>query len=196
MIGWKYVGQSYDGSEVFEREVDTTTMDTETYPGLISVNEYVAVLYNSDEFATALGIPTGIYTNGIYFWLNTEFGYISNFISPTRIVKIEGKYVDLSSGVYAKDIIGLHLIARTGSYHDLIYKPTIYTDVVRYCYGQGLSARDKQYARDNIDVYSMSQVDTEIENAVAHIDLGLYAKTADVETMIAAAISGAIGGSY
>jgi hypothetical protein len=171
LIGWTMRINYTDGSLYSDGVIeDASLFDTTTYPGAFTINDWIVVLHNADTLATALGIPTGIYTNGVYFLLDPD-RYVTSFTAPAKIKKIDSKYLDVNLDV---ESLGLHSVATSGSYNDLWNTPTIYTDVVRYCYNQGLSSTNKQYARNNIDVYSKSEV----------------------EARIAEAIGAAIGGSY
>jgi hypothetical protein len=205
---------------VFEEDIDTNT-----FPGAFVIRNVIVVVHSSDELSAALGLPSGTLTNGTYFMYNEvdaapDLLYVSRLVTPARVVKIDKKFLpDIDVDV---DSLGLHTVATSGNYADLWNRPTVHTDVVRYCNGQGLNYNQKVYARNNIDVYSRSEVDNKINNINVNVDLSEYAKTTDVETMIAnyakttdvetmianyakttdvetmiaEAISGAIGGSY
>lgn len=149
-------------------------------------NNFIIVVHDADALATSLGIPTGIYSNGVYFWLNTDDGHISRLVSPKKVTKIDSKFVDIDMSV----IDNLADVATTGSYNDLADKPIIYTDVIRYSVSQSLSSTNKSRARANIDVYSKSEVDTKIANNTGGVS------ESQVQSMIANAIGNAIGGSY
>lgn len=169
MIDWTMEVQSYDGS-IDKRGIDQYSFDTITYPGAFTVDGCIVVIYDVDVTATALGIPTGIYTNGVYFWLYTEEGYVSNLTSSPRITKIDKKYlpnmdVDASS-------LGLHSVATSGNYNDL-------------------------YNRPNLNNYvTTSTLNSHLSNYATTSQLSNYVTTTEVETMISNAIGSAIGGSY
>lgn len=181
LIGWT-MKLSYNDGTFNEGVIDEGVFDTTTYPGAFTIDDYVVVVHDTDTLSTALGIPTGIYTNGVYFWLYTEEGYISRLVSPPRIAKIDGKYLDTEN-------MGLSSVAFTGNYNDLSNKPTIYNDVVRYTTTQSIASNHKQIARNNIDVYSKSEVDAKIGGG---INLSNYATKEYVDNLIGTAI----GGSY
>ena len=114
-------------------------IDDALYTGAIAMRiqgspptDIIMVVYNAEALAASLGIPTGIYTNGIYFYYTAD-AYISRLTTKNfaKIKKIDGKYLDVDLTSYAKAS-----------------------------------------------------------------DLTSYAKASEVESMIAEAISGAIGGSY
>lgn len=171
LVDWEYKGQYYDGS-TYKNTIYESSFDTATYPGAFTIDNAIVVLHDADALATALGIPSGIYTNGIYFWLYTESGYVSRLVSPPRITKIDEKYLpDMSVDV---DSLGLHTVATSGNYNDLWNRPTIYTDVVRYSTTQNLSETYKARARTNIDVYSKSEVLNMISNAIGSAIGGSY----------------------
>lgn len=156
------VGATIYTSENYVKEVTADIIDTTTYPGTINLDEYVMIVYSSDDLNTALGLPSGYLTNGTYFNLVVDSVYTTRLISHYKIQKIDEKYLPK-----------LHAVATSGSYNDLSDQPTIYTDVIRYTY-QYLSSAYQATARTNIDVYSKSEVNNKITEA----------------------ISGAIGGTY
>ena len=94
VVGWDVKVNSYNEAP-YEFIVETEHIDTNTYPGAYSIRDYIVVVHDADTLASALGIPSGIYPNGIYFWLNTEDGYVSRFSSPSRITKIDKKFIDV-----------------------------------------------------------------------------------------------------
>jgi hypothetical protein len=177
VIGWTMEAQFNNGDYQSGVINEATYIDTTSYPGAFVIADYIVVVYSEDELATALGIPSGIYTNGIYFWLYTEEGYISGFSSPARITKIDGKYLYLH-----EDNTNLSAVAFSGSWYDLNYKPDIYTDVIRYNFTQSLDLNEKRRARNNIDVYSKSEVDTKIANV--DVDLTGYATEEYVDAKV------------
>ena len=192
VIGYKVQTEFNDNNTIDISIIDESDIDTSTFPGVFIVRNSVAIVHSQDELATALGIPTGIYTNGIYFWLETNYGHVSRLFSPAKITKIDAKYlpeinIDVNS-------LGLATVAKTGNYHDLYNTPTVYIDVVRYG-SQSLSNSQKQTARNNISVYSKDEVDSKISSA-GDVDLSNYATKSETEAMISEAIGSAIGGSY
>lgn len=149
------------------RSIDEGSIDTSTYPGAFTIDNYVVIVHDENMLASALGIPAGMYPNGVYFYLYTEERYVSRFTGPSSVIKIDSKFIDGAND-------NLHPVATSGSWYDLIDKPAIYNDVVRYDSSQALSTFQKSNARANIDVYSK----------------------AEVENLLSTAIGSAIGGSY
>lgn len=96
LIGCRYARVNYDGN-VFGSEIYSDMIDTATYPGAIFLNGYVVIVHDDNTLATALGIPTGIYTNGIYFYLRTESGYVSSLVSANTITKVDNEHLDMDS---------------------------------------------------------------------------------------------------
>lgn len=166
LVGWTYNIRYTDGSAYDERVIEEYAFDTTTYPGAFTIDNWIVVLHDAAALATALGIPTGIYPNGIYFFLDTDY-YVSRLVAPSKVTKIDSKFM------------GVHPVAYTGNYNDLENTPAIYTDVVRYS-SQYLSSTQKSYARSNIDVYSKSEVDQKLANSGGNVDLSGYAKTSDL----------------
>ena len=158
VIGWRHTALMSDG-RILEDEIDSTMINIERYPGVIDVNSYIAILYDADTFSSALGIPSGIYTNGVYFWLDTEYGYISSFTSPVRITKIDKQYLAL--GEIEDDLDWIE--ARINNF-----------DVLPIDYLWNIPDYKKQNARGNIDVYSKAEVDAIIANAIGNAIGGSY----------------------
>lgn len=166
-------------------EVELTSDNTNSsIPGVVGENDMgVASVYDSALITEAMGglmtIPTGT-----YFLCNPE--------QNLRVVRLAGPTTGVQSidTKYFRD--SLSEVAFSGSYNDLNGTPTVYTDVVRYANGQGLSSTQKSYARNNIDVYSKSEVDNKIANIDVDADLSNYYSKSEIDALI----TGAIGGSY
>lgn len=146
--------------------MDEYDFDTTTFAGAISVDGGgVVIVYSSDETNAALGLPSGYLTNGIYFAYMGNGGEpvcTDRFVAPTKVTKIDEKFLPAVD----VDLDNLATVAKTGYYSDLIGKPTVYEDVIRYNTSQSLSSSQKSRARTNIDVYSKSEVDTKIATAI------------------------------
>lgn len=69
------------------------SIDSEQIPGADVIDSYIIIVYDSDALSAALGIPAGIYTNGVYFWYYEGVGYVKNFTSVPRITPIEIRYL-------------------------------------------------------------------------------------------------------
>lgn len=160
------IGATCNMNDGYNYTITSDSIDSTTYVGALNIYGGVIIAYSADDLNAALGLPTGYITNGTYFGYASDTDtYTNRFTAPRRITKIDGEYLDNS---------GFASVAFTGDYHSLLNTPTIYTNVIRYDVIQGLHSTYKSNARKNIDVYSKSEVDTKI----------------------AEAISGAIGGSY
>ena len=190
----KINGGLYDTYEVGS----DVTIDTWSFPGAMAVGDFIVIVHSNSELNASLGLPDGYISNGIYFLLNTAPYYnlyVSEVHSPKKATKINSKFIDTSV------LDNLATVATTGYYSDLLGKPTVYEDVVRYGTSQSLSSTNKSRARANIDVYSKSEVDNKIANASGGITENKVQSMIDgsmteVESMIAEAIGNAIGGSY
>lgn len=172
VIGWRYTGLASDGG-IFEGEISPSMIDLETYPGIINIESCIAILYDADTFSSALGIPSGIYTNGVYFWLHTENGYISSFTSPAKTTKIDGKYVEIDEHRIIEIVNNndtFHRVAYSGNYDDLWNRPS----VIRYDIYENIHSGYKQNVRNTIDVYSKAEVDSKIANAIGSAIGGSY----------------------
>lgn len=147
-------------------------IDSSTYPGAYHINSEIVVLHDESQLNAALGLPDGYLTNGVYFLAHPEDQcYVTRFTGKITVTPMDPRY-----------LAGLATVAKSGNYYDLHSRPIVYTDVVRYASGQGLSSTNKANARTNIDVYSKSEVDNLIRDEVGEA--------------IYIAITGAIGGSY
>ena len=113
--------------------VHNDDIDSETYPGALIISSNVVIVYDDVTLAAALGIPAGIYTNGVYFWLHTEYGYTSRFVGYSEIVKIDSKFLDIND-----------------------------TDFISCSQNQDLSDYNQFIARNNINVYSKLDVDNKL----------------------------------
>lgn len=96
LIGCRYTETAYVGDN-FEGEIYPDMVDTKTYPGAIAISYCIVVVHDDNALATALGIPTGIYTNGVYFYLRTGNRYTSNLVSANTITKVDNKHLDMDS---------------------------------------------------------------------------------------------------
>ena len=134
-------------------------IDTETWPGAFTINDYIVVLHSADELATAIGIPTGIYTNGVYFYfsLNDDGSkyYTCRLVGATEIVKIDEKFLPEMS----VDSLGLHSVAKSGNYNDLYNRPNLNNYVT--------TSKLNNYA-------TTSNVQTMINNAIGNAIGGEY----------------------
>ena len=170
------IGAIYTQSNGYEHEIAEGSFDVMSYPGAFIVDGGVVIAHTADELNAALGVPAGYITNGTYFvrvsYDDGEVDYTDRLVAPSKIMKIDGKFIDFNWD--------LHNVAFTGNYYDLLNRPVVYEDVVRYAFNQGLSSTQKSYARNNIDVYSKSEVDQKIANSGISVDLSGYAKTSDL----------------
>lgn len=169
-----------------------TRYEYENYPTLpcnfIPGERYI-VIWNGKRYDDVVCISDGSYNIlGSYdssypFYIDDDGGdclYISAdgdftvsiYIDKTVIHKIDSKYLPDDLGmpddVVTEDELEdafnnrLATVAKSGSYNDLKYLPTIYTDVVRYNQSQNLTTKQKQQARDNIGAADSSSVYTDV----------------------------------
>lgn len=125
VIGGNFHIIGNDGSK-HNNPIYDTDIDNSTYPGAFTIANYIVVMYDEATLSGALGIPSGIYTNGTYFWLWTDEvggGYVSSFTTPSKITKIDEKFLpDMSVDVNS---LGLHSVATTGNYNSLNNRPNL-----------------------------------------------------------------------
>ena len=98
--------------------INQDNIDTTAYSGAFVINNYITIIYSQDEFASALNIPTGIYTNGVYFYLKVNYLYITKFVSPFKITKIDRKYLDCAGkNVAGQEFVvdGTSMVAKEGA---------------------------------------------------------------------------------
>lgn len=103
MIGWTYKLQWHDDSYEEPYIIHQNSFDTTTYPGAFIIGDWITVVYDADILAAALGVPSGIYPNGIYFLYNDN-GHIAYLISPTRIIPIDRKFLPNKGQGYNAEI--------------------------------------------------------------------------------------------
>ena len=91
-------------------------------------------------------------------------------IDKLNVKKIDKKFVDMPDTV-SQDMLAP--VAFSGNYWDLIDRPTIYTDVIRYGSTQSLSSTQKTKARTNIGAVGYeSQSLTEAQKTQARTNIG------------------------
>lgn len=126
----------------------------------------------------------------LYFYNKNseEFGlYVKNAgthtisIDKLNVKKIDKKFVDMSDTV-SQDMLAP--VAFSGDYNDLIYRPTIYTDVIRYGSTQSLTSTQKTKARTNIGAVGYeSQSLTTAQKTQARTNIGA-ASTSEFTTRL------------
>ena len=104
LLGCTIKTKNSDGSFI-EEVIDRQSFDTSNYPGTIMINAIVAVVRDSDTLSMALGIPSGIYTNGVYFFLLEEKRYVSRLVAPESIKQLDEKFIP-DTIARVSDIIG------------------------------------------------------------------------------------------
>ena len=93
LIGWTIEIQVNDGAS--QSGIITENMLQEIADiGCIAIADCIFIMYDSDAFSTAFGIPNGTYTNGVYFMSHINDGYyISQLVSQATAIKIDSKYM-------------------------------------------------------------------------------------------------------
>ena len=158
------VGGQFMQTSGYICDINTSNIDSEGYPGALSLDSGVVICYDASTLNAALGLPEEYITNGTYFvYIKDESDYIiytHRLVGRAGITKIDSKYIDSTD--ILEDVNdrfdSLHSVARTGDYNSLFNRPIVYTDVVRYGSSQSLSELQRLGARQNIDVYSKSEV--------------------------------------
>lgn len=169
------IGATYYQVEGYTHTIESYDIDSTTFPGALSIDGGIVVAYSADDTNAVLGLPSGYITNGTYFVYDTKnesVNYTYRLVASAKIAKIPSKYLDVADVDISS--LGLHYVATSGNYYDLINRPDIYTDVVRYNTTQNLGTSSKQRARNNIDVYSKSEVDNKISDAIGSAIGGSY----------------------
>ena len=116
------IGAEYFTNKGHDLEINESYIDSTTYPGVHNIDSAILICYDQDAINTALGLPEGYITNGVYFVANTtQQVYTARFTSKQEVKQIDGKYLP----DYVHDINNLATVAKTGSYTDLSNKPTI-----------------------------------------------------------------------
>lgn len=150
IIGFKFIQANGANLEITESDIDTST-----YPGAISINGgSVVIVHSADELNAALGLPTEYVTNGIYFVYIIDENYTNRLVSPSKVVKIDGKYLpDLTDD--------LAPVATSGDYYDLSNRPEVYTK----------REVDNKIANIDVDVDLSDYYNkTEVDNKIANIE--------------------------
>lgn len=191
VIGGTYEHKMDEDSYTTNSDIDEYSLNTEQFPGAFTISDVIVVVQDEETLATALNVPAGFITNGVYYLLVENSNRTIRLTTPAKVTKIDGHYLNIQD-----DESIFHTVAFTGDYNSLMNLPTIYHDVIQYNTTQSLSSTQKSRARTNIDVYSKSEVDTKIANGGGSADLSAYSTTVEVQNMISNAIGSAIGGSY
>ena len=87
------IGATHSQSSGYLGIVSEDVIDATTYPGAISVDNGVTIVHSADVLNSALGLPSGYITNGIYFVYIVDDLYTDRLVAPTRTVKIDNKFL-------------------------------------------------------------------------------------------------------
>lgn len=91
----------------FKLIINESYIDKTEFPGALTIaGGGVAIVHTADELNSALGQPSGYITNGTYFVLdNTNVNYTNRLVAPSKIIKIDKKYLDTYSKQEIEDLI-------------------------------------------------------------------------------------------
>lgn len=90
MIGAKIIDRD---NEEMRSPVMPEDCDTYNFPGVYDVRSWVVVCYDADTLSSAIGIPSGIITNGTYFYIDSGQYYTSRFVGRDNTKKLDAKYL-------------------------------------------------------------------------------------------------------
>ena len=149
-----------DGSVV--NNIGGDLLDTTQYPGAVTVGSMIVSVYDAETLNTALGLPEGTITNGVYFPYITyedspDVNYIARLVGRTKFVDIEKQFIKNA------------FINLLDEYLDYIQ-----LNCVKYMPQNGIGEFGKQSVRSNIDVYSTTEVDNLISTAIGDAIGGSY----------------------
>lgn len=161
VIGGSYEYKFDEDNYTIVSDIDEYTLDTVQFPGAFTISNWVVIVQDEETLATALGVPAGFITNGVYYLLVENSNRIIRLTTPARITKIDEKYLpDMSVDVNS---LGLHSVATSGNYNDLYNTPNLNN----YVTTSTLNSRLNSYI-------TSSQVDTKIAEAIGSAIGGSY----------------------
>jgi hypothetical protein len=107
LLGYN-VEKTYSDSRNEHYTIAEDYIDTNTYPGGVTIcNGEIVSIYSADESNAALGLPSGYLTNGIYFFYNTTTEcWISRLTAPSKVIKIDERYLPDMNGGVGKNVAG------------------------------------------------------------------------------------------
>ena len=97
LIGSNYFyNESLSGYTIQESDTDTIS-----YPGGVTINNgEIVSIYSADDTNTALGLPSGYLTNGLYFYyIAAEELWMRRLVAAPKIVKLGSKFIDADVNV-------------------------------------------------------------------------------------------------
>ena len=121
LLGLKFLLPIWSENHI---DIYEDVLDTETYPGCIvisvgwsSENNVAVIIYDVETFSSALGLPSGVLTNGTYFPYNGDNYYTTHLVSRNaKVKKIDGKYLDVNlDDVYTKSEVDQKIAAAIGA---------------------------------------------------------------------------------
>lgn len=95
------IGATYSQSTVGRLDyIDSSFINDGMYPGALAINGgSIMIVHSAELINAALGLPNGYITTGVYFVHITRPDggviYTDRFTAPSKIVKIDNKYLDL-----------------------------------------------------------------------------------------------------
>lgn len=129
-------------------------IDRNLFPGAFLASHLVVVVYACDELNTALGLPEGYISNGIYFFSEPSQG---TYVGIWEIYEVTKKIPKEWLEINAEEVIGLSEVAKSGDYYDLSSIPDL-NWYLRTDADSTLSLGQQANVRNKIDVYSKDEV--------------------------------------
>jgi len=132
LVGAKY-HNTVDEPDVYDTvEMDELNLEM---PGVLSHNgSKIAIVYDSDSVSTALGVPNGTITNGVYFRIKQNGHHISHLVPPKITHKLDPKYLPEGIG-YSEYETGT-VLAETSPVFDEDMGAFILTDPISVTTGE------------------------------------------------------------
>lgn len=157
----------YNSSFGYSHDYITESDINETYPGTFGIYTDIIVVYDQAQLNTALGLPEGYLTNGVYFIANLNVqGYVARFTGKTDVKQLDEKFIpditidydvysktevdDKIANIFPRNVITLTDL-ETGNTYGISIRSGVITTV---CYEDLLS--DYQYTSNEDGTYTIT----------------------------------------
>ena len=141
------------------------TIDSTTYPGSYNIANYIVIVYDQTTLNSALGLPDGYVTNGVYFIRDDTTGlYFTRLTAQTKIIKLDEKFLP-DTVAKTTDLTGYAKTTDLASYAKT-------TDLTGYAKTTDLAGYAK--TTDLAGYQTEAQVNALINNALGVIANGTY----------------------
>lgn len=97
VVGGSYEYYDNEDDSYYPSEIVQSDLDFETYPGSFTINNWISIVQDEETLTSALGVPAGHITNGVYYLLHENVHRLVRLTTRARITKIDTKFVDTYS---------------------------------------------------------------------------------------------------